>query len=191
MISLPACLCFLPKVYLLQSKRRGRNLAFQGAEEKAPSLPRRGGGGHRDDEPRNGARGKYLHQLPPVLPINSFFSEFQINFFQFPEPSFAFPGAMSENRLCYCLAAAMQGREKKHHDLPLFPDHASSDDRPPLFPLTRHSLRPSSKGRQAKQALGADRTRACLLCAPGCVSLPLQGRWRRLCVRKTILTAKT
>jgi hypothetical protein len=35
----------------------------------------------------------YLHQLPPVLPKNSFFSEFQMNFFQLPS-SLAFPRAM-------------------------------------------------------------------------------------------------
>ena len=38
-------------------------------------------------------RPPYLHQLPPVLPKNSFFSEFQINFFQLPS-SLAFPRAM-------------------------------------------------------------------------------------------------
>lgn len=39
------------------------------------------------------ARTPYLHQLPPVLPKNSFFSEFQMNFFQLPS-SLAFPRAM-------------------------------------------------------------------------------------------------
>lgn len=38
-------------------------------------------------------RNPYLHQLPPVLPKNSFFSEFQMNFFQLPS-SLAFPRAM-------------------------------------------------------------------------------------------------
>lgn len=38
-------------------------------------------------------RTPYLHQLPPVLPKNSFFSEFQMNFFQLPS-SLAFPRAM-------------------------------------------------------------------------------------------------
>lgn len=38
-------------------------------------------------------RTPYLHQLPPVLPRNSFFSEFQMNFFQ-PPSSLAFPRAM-------------------------------------------------------------------------------------------------
>lgn len=38
-------------------------------------------------------RAPYLHQLPPVLPKNSFFSEFQMNFFQ-PPSSLAFPRAM-------------------------------------------------------------------------------------------------
>lgn len=36
---------------------------------------------------------RYLHQLPPVLPRNSFFSEFQMNFFQLPS-SLARPRAM-------------------------------------------------------------------------------------------------
>lgn len=48
-----------------------------------PGTPRRWG------EPR----APYLHQLPPVLPRNSFFSEFQMNFFQLPS-SLALPRAM-------------------------------------------------------------------------------------------------
>lgn len=43
---------------------------------------------------RPGAAGPHLHQLPPVLPRNSFFSEFQMNFFQLPS-SLAFPRAMA------------------------------------------------------------------------------------------------
>lgn len=41
-------------------------------------------------------RRRYSHQLPPVLPKNSFFSEFQMNFFQLPSPSLAFPRAMNQ-----------------------------------------------------------------------------------------------
>lgn len=45
------------------------------------------------DRRRGEPRPPYLHQLPPVLPRNSFFSEFQMNFFQ-PPSSLAFPRAM-------------------------------------------------------------------------------------------------
>lgn len=40
----------------------------------------------------------HSHQLPPVRPSSSFFSEFQMNFFQFPSPSLAFPRAMVSGR---------------------------------------------------------------------------------------------
>lgn len=59
----------------------------RGAERSAEDAPpwRRARGRER--------RTPYLHQLPPVLPRNSFFSEFQMNFFQ-PPSSLAFPRAM-------------------------------------------------------------------------------------------------
>lgn len=40
----------------------------------------------------------HSHQLPPVRPSSSFFSEFQMNFFQLPSPSLAFPRAMVSGR---------------------------------------------------------------------------------------------
>lgn len=40
----------------------------------------------------------HSHQLPPVRPSSSFFSEFQMNFFQLPSPSLAFPRAMASER---------------------------------------------------------------------------------------------
>lgn len=64
-----------------------------GAEQSAMPAHRdallskkQGAGGERRGAP-------YLHQLPPVLPKNSFFSEFHMNFFQLPS-SLAFPRAM-------------------------------------------------------------------------------------------------
>lgn len=75
------------------------------APRPAPAAPQSAPGGHPPSGARCGAvrrdalarrpalRAPYLHQLPPVLPRNSFFSEFQMNFFQ-PPSSLAFPRAM-------------------------------------------------------------------------------------------------
>lgn len=46
-------------------------------------------------DPASPPPARHSHQLPPVRPSSSFFSEFQMNFFQLPSPSLAFPRAMA------------------------------------------------------------------------------------------------